>query len=239
MNNRYFFTVNLLIRSEAHLQSAVHSIMEDEKFFLENVQIVLIDSIGNPESSSFCADLTARYPENVSFVETIGQNPPESYNTAKTISAGTYVSFIDNFSFYSSGTLKKIKRILSSGMIPLLSVAVPESLREPGLLPPLKGIVEPGKNPQWLQPLLAPVRSLPKTAFTGIRNTFFLFCRNAAPLSMRMRFLFRPSPLPPLSRTALSHAIRQLFTRRLFGSISFPFSSVPPPFRRSRRKCCG
>ncbi len=154
MNNRYFFTVNLLIRSEAHLQSAVHSIMEDEKFFLENVQIVLIDSIGNPESSSFCADLTARYPENVSFVETIGQNPPESYNTAKTISAGTYVSFIDNFSFYSSGTLKKIKRILSSGMIPLLSVAVPESLREPGLLPPLKGIVEPGKNPQWLQPLL-------------------------------------------------------------------------------------
>ena len=47
MPREFFYSINLLIKSESHLEKAVGSITADENYFKENVQLILIDSLCN------------------------------------------------------------------------------------------------------------------------------------------------------------------------------------------------
>ena len=42
MPKKCFFTINLLIRSDSHIKKAVDSVIGDVKFFIENVQLILL-----------------------------------------------------------------------------------------------------------------------------------------------------------------------------------------------------
>ena len=122
MPNNYFFTIDLLIRSDTNLKRSINSVIDNEKFFRENIQLILIDSIGSELSTSVCAEYTAAYPENIYFVDAVGKNPARSYNDAFPISAGTYVAFTDNYGCYSKGALRTAMEIAHSGKIPVFCI---------------------------------------------------------------------------------------------------------------------
>lgn len=119
MPKKCFFTVNLLIRSDSNIKKAVSSVIDNEKFFIENVQLVLIDSVGSELSTKLCTEYTNQYPENIYFVDAIGQKPAESYNHAGSLAFGTYITYIDNYGIYSKGTLPSVMNMLKSAKIPV------------------------------------------------------------------------------------------------------------------------
>ena len=114
-----FFTVNLLIRSESNIRRAIDSVIGDEKFFRENIQLNLIDSIGNDLSTGICSEYTKRFPENIYFIDSAGEKPAESYNHALPMSYGAYISYTDNYGIYSGDALKKAMEQLRGGKIPV------------------------------------------------------------------------------------------------------------------------
>lgn len=118
MPKKYFFTINLLLKSNSNIKSAVDSITNDERFFKENVQLILIDPVGSPEIAEICAGLNAKYPENIVFLDAVGMNPASCFNHARPFAIGSYISFIDNLCYYEKGTLKHAKEILKNERIP-------------------------------------------------------------------------------------------------------------------------
>lgn len=118
MPSKYFFTINLLLRSEANIKKAVDSITADEKYFKENVQLILIDPVDSTEINEICTALNAKYPENIVFIDAVGKNPAACYNDARAFALGSYISYIDNFSSYERGTLRRAQEILKSEKIP-------------------------------------------------------------------------------------------------------------------------
>ena len=119
MMKKCFFTVNLLIRSESNIRRAIDSVIGDEKFFRENIQLNLIDSIGNDLSTGICSEYTKRFPENIYFIDSAGEKPAESYNHALPMSYGAYISYTDNYGIYSGDALKKAMEQLRGGKIPV------------------------------------------------------------------------------------------------------------------------
>lgn len=119
MPKKCFFTVNLLIKSDSNIKNAVDSVIGDEKFFIENTQLILIDSIGTELSTELCAEYTEKYPENIYFIDAIGKNPAESYNGAASIAFGTYVTYTDNYGRYSENALPCALSVLRNAKIPV------------------------------------------------------------------------------------------------------------------------
>lgn len=114
-----FFTVNLLIKSDSNIRRAVDSVIGDERFFRENIQLNLIDSVGSELSTRICSEYTDRFPENIYFIDSVGQKPAESYNHALPMSYGAYISYIDNYGVYSDDSLKKAMELLQNEKIPV------------------------------------------------------------------------------------------------------------------------
>lgn len=119
MPSRFFFTINMLLKSESNIKEAVENIITDERYFRENVQLILIDPIGSPEVAEICAQLNTKYPENIVFVDAAEKNPASCYNHARPFALGSYISFIDNHSYYEKGSLKRAQEILKNKRIPV------------------------------------------------------------------------------------------------------------------------
>lgn len=122
MTKNYFFTVNLLIKSDTNINKAIQSVIGDGKFFSENVQLIIIDSIGTETSENACSRYNSLYPDNVWFIDAVGKNEAEGFNSAKPIIMGEYTSFIDNYGSYDKGSLKTAMKLLASGRIPALAM---------------------------------------------------------------------------------------------------------------------
>ena len=143
MTKKYFFTVNLLIRSDSNIKKTIDSVIGDEKFFRDHIQINLIDSLGSQLSTSVCADYTEKYPENVYFIDAVGKSPAESYNHALPMSFGSYISYIDNYGTYSPNSFKILMDILKNEKIPVICCKPMYSV--PGSAPiPYVDDLEPG-----------------------------------------------------------------------------------------------
>ena len=122
MPKKYFFTINLLIKSDTNINNAVNSIIGDERFFKQNVQLILIDSVGSKLSIEVCTQYSSRYPDNVFFVDAEGEKPAEAYNLAAPLSSGIYISYIDNYGTYSPKALSTVFSMIKSGRVPILCI---------------------------------------------------------------------------------------------------------------------
>ena len=124
MPKQYFFSINLLIKDKSNIDNTISSIISDEKFFLENVQLILIDSVCSEESIQNCSQYIEQFPENIIFVDTSGKKSPASYNDAYSLCSGKYISFIDNHSLYSPKALPVLMEILSGNDIDIDIAAI-------------------------------------------------------------------------------------------------------------------
>ena len=124
MPKQYFFSINLLIKDKSNIDNTILSIISDEKFFLENVQLILIDSVCSEESIQNCSQYIEQFPENIIFVDTSGNKSPASYNDAYSLCSGKYISFIDNHSLYSPKALPVLMEILSGNDIDIDIAAI-------------------------------------------------------------------------------------------------------------------
>ena len=124
MPKQYFFSINLLIKDKSNIDDTVASVISDEKFFLENVQLIFIDSVCSEESIQSCSQYIEQFPENIIFVDTSGKNSPASYNDAYSLCSGKYISFIDNHSLYSPKALPTLMEILSGNDIDIDIAAI-------------------------------------------------------------------------------------------------------------------
>lgn len=122
MPNKFFFSINLLIKSDTHLEKAISSVIEDESFFTENVQLILIDSLCSKLSLDICTSYSRRFPDNIFFVDACGKNEGECYNDAMPLCTGMYTAYIDNYGEYSKKTLKELMKTLKNGRIPILCI---------------------------------------------------------------------------------------------------------------------
>ena len=127
MANKFFFTVNLLIRSDANIKKAINSVIGDEKFFRQNIQLILIDTIGTLISTEICAQYSALHPDNIFFVDAVGESIPNAYNYASALSSGKYVSYIDNYGSYSPRAFVMLSGMLRSGRVPIFCMS-PQAL---------------------------------------------------------------------------------------------------------------
>ena len=117
MPKQFFFSINLLIKDNSDIDNTISSIISDEKFFTENIQLILINSVCSDESIEKCSQYIERFPENVRFVDTSGKKSPASYNDAYPLCMGKYIAFIDNYSLYGKKTLPMLMEILSGNDI--------------------------------------------------------------------------------------------------------------------------
>ncbi len=123
MPKSYFYCVNLLIKSESHLQKAISSIVGEEDFFVQHTQLILIDSLCSEQSMAVCAEYHKKYPDNVFFVDASGKNEAEAYNDAKMLCFGTYVSYTDNYGEYDKKMWRVLQnKLLRSAKIPALCI---------------------------------------------------------------------------------------------------------------------
>ncbi len=123
MPKNFFFSINLLIKSDVHLEAALSSIVADEVFFLENIQLILIDSVCTEQSLKLCSEYNKKYPDNIYFVDAAGKSDASAYNDARPLCQGTYYTFIDNYGEYSKKTLNTLmNKTLSSEKIPILCI---------------------------------------------------------------------------------------------------------------------
>ena len=130
MPRSFFYSINLLIKSDSHLNKAISSVVADEAFFLEHVQLILIDSLCSEQSLSVCSEFNKKYPNNVYFVDAAGKSEASAYNDARMLNFGKYIAYIDNYSEYSPETLSTLQSgTLKSLKIPLLCI-------EPMISPP-------------------------------------------------------------------------------------------------------
>lgn len=122
MAKKFFFTVNLLIRSDTNINNAINSVINDEKFFRQYVQLVLIDTVGSKLSTEICTNYSSLYPDNVYFVDAIGEKPAGAYNYASTLSNGIYISYIDNYGTYSPKAFNIVYNLIKSGRVPIFCI---------------------------------------------------------------------------------------------------------------------
>ncbi len=122
MARNYFFSINLLIKSESHLENSINSVIGNKKFFSENVQLLLIDTVCSDFSTELCSKYSSMFPENVYFIDCAGKTVAESYNDAAPLCSGQYVSYIDNYSEYSPELLSKLYTVVQKGRIPIVCV---------------------------------------------------------------------------------------------------------------------
>lgn len=122
MSKKFFFSINLLIKSDSHLEKSIASVIGDEKFFLENIQLILVDSLCSQMSLDICTKYSKKYPENVYFVDASDKSDYECYNDAKPLCTGTYIAYIDNYGEYSKRMFNGLYKTLKNGKIPILCV---------------------------------------------------------------------------------------------------------------------
>ena len=122
MSNKRFFTVNFLIRSDSNLKKAISSVIGNGKFFTEHIQLILIDSVGSELSTEICTSYSNTYPENIYFIDAVGETAPEGYNNTAAISAGRYVVFTDNYGVYSEGAFESTYNMIKSGRVPVFCI---------------------------------------------------------------------------------------------------------------------
>ncbi len=121
MQKQFFYSVNLLIKSESHLQRAIASVTAEESFFQEKVQLILIDTLCSDLTMSVCDEFRKKYPDNVYFFDAAGKTDAEAYNDAKMFCFGTYISYIDNYGEYSKKALATLQaKMLKSAKIPIV-----------------------------------------------------------------------------------------------------------------------
>lgn len=122
MPKKFFFSVNLIIRSDSHLENTIASVIADEAFFLENTQLILIDSICSTLSLEICTKYSRKYPDNIYFVDAYQKNDSECYNDAKPLCTGKYIVYTDNYGEYSKKTFNKVFKMLDGSNIPILCI---------------------------------------------------------------------------------------------------------------------
>ena len=83
MPKSFFYSIDLLIKSDSNLNKAISSVIADEAFFLENIQLILIDSICSEQSVEICTEYNRKYPQNIYFVDAAGKSEAAAYNDAK------------------------------------------------------------------------------------------------------------------------------------------------------------
>ena len=142
MPKQFFFSINLLIRDQSNMDETISSIISDENFFTENVQLILTDSVCSDESIQRCSEYIERFPDNIIFVDTSGKKSSASYNDAYPLCTGKYIAFADNYSIYSKNTLPVLMDILSGNDIDIDIAAVsPFSNSVPYINSVLSGMV--------------------------------------------------------------------------------------------------
>lgn len=123
MPKSFFYSIDLLIKSDSNLNKAISSVIADEAFFLENIQLILIDSICSEQSVEICTEYNRKYPQNIYFVDAAGKSEAAAYNDAKPLNFGKYITFTDNYGEYSPKTLSTLQsKTLKSLKIPLLCI---------------------------------------------------------------------------------------------------------------------
>ncbi len=122
MPKSYFFSINLLIKNELHLPQAVGELMADRDFFLEHVQLLLIDTVCSSESIAQCLSYSEEYPDNIFFIDASGKKPAACYNDARELCAGQYTAYIDDEGQYAPHTLKQLYAVLSEQKPPIAAV---------------------------------------------------------------------------------------------------------------------
>ena len=123
MPKSFFYSINLLIKSDSHLQKAIASVIADESYFLENVQLILIDTVCSEQSIEICSEYNKKYPDNIWFVDAQGKSEAASYNDARGLCFGKYITYIDNYGEYSKKTLSSLQsKLLKNAKIPVLCV---------------------------------------------------------------------------------------------------------------------
>ncbi len=123
MSNPFFFSINLLIKSDSHLEKSIASIVADKRFFSEHVQLILIDSVGSKLSVEICSRYSNLFPKNVVFMDAKNKREAECYNETRPLCTGTYLLFTDNYGEYSEDTFSSVYKISKSGKIPVLCIA--------------------------------------------------------------------------------------------------------------------
>ncbi len=122
MPKKFFFSVNLIIRSDSHLENTIASVISDEAFFLENIQLILIDSVCSTMSLEICTKYSRKYPDNIYFVDAFQKNDSECYNDAKALCTGKYIVYTNNYGKYSKKTFSKVFKMLDGSNIPVLCI---------------------------------------------------------------------------------------------------------------------
>ncbi len=123
MPKNFFYSINLLIKSDSHLEKSITSLLSDEAYFLENIQLILIDSLCSDLSLKICSEYNKKHPENIYFVDAAGKNEASAYNDARMLCAGTYILYTDNYGEYSKKTLQTLHhKTLKNGKIPILCI---------------------------------------------------------------------------------------------------------------------
>ena len=199
MPKKFFFSINLLIKSDSHLEKSIASVIGDESFFLENVQLILIDSLCSKLSLDICTKYSKKYPENIYFVDASDKNEYECYNDAKPLCTGIYLSYMDNYGEYSKKALNTLSKTLKNGKIPILCV-------QPVISPSGD---EPYKYSSDIQPGIVELKSSPDK-FILMLGCYFFHRRIASQL------LFDPS--------LKFHGDVKFITEALLGTYSYIFT---------------
>ena len=124
MPKQFFFSINLLIRDQSNIDETITSIISDEKFFTENIQLILTDSVCSDESIQKCSRYIEQFPDNIIFVDTSGKKSSASYNDSYPLCTGKYIAFTDNYSIYSKNALPVLMDILSGNDIDIDIAAI-------------------------------------------------------------------------------------------------------------------
>ncbi len=140
MDKQFFFTINLLIKSDTNIKNAISSVIGDEKFFLQHTQLVLIDTIGSTLSTEVCTEYSSKYPDNVFFVDAIGESVQDGYNHASALWSGQYVAYIDNYGTYSPKALSTVYSLIKSGKVPVFCIRPMRSVPMSEDVPYLDGL---------------------------------------------------------------------------------------------------
>ena len=121
MPKTFFYSIDLLIKSELHLQQTILSVTSEEAFFQENIQLNLIDTVCSDQTLAVCDEFRKKFPDNVYYFDAAGKTEAEAYNDTKTLCFGTYIGYINNYGEYSKKALRSLQeKILRSEKIPAL-----------------------------------------------------------------------------------------------------------------------
>lgn len=119
MAKEYLFSVCLYIGSDTNLERSISGIIGKEKFFRENMQLLLLDKLCSEYTIGLCEKYTAAYPENIFFVECRGNSCEKAYNNARPLALGHYIVFTDNLGVYTPDTFTSIAKNIDPSVLVL------------------------------------------------------------------------------------------------------------------------